>query len=253
MEKIYYLATKSEAFLEELNNYFKKQGYEIEPYPEVDPIELKYLLIVEPISIKGSPYAISDLWKQWLWSKSPEVKLILASYTQCAHACALNLLDLPENLEVRLKNMPTIKEYGFYKYKNSLGKETLRDDWKIALPITGRYLQGRVKHYFKGHEERFSLYYLAIEVRNGVINLNENDWDTNCALIREMKTRWQDYYDFFRWFPDRSIADGLDKCINDAVLMIDRPVADFSTAPLDQLIMLTKDKILPSLFPEDYW
>jgi hypothetical protein len=253
METIYYLATKSEAFLEELSNYFKKQGYKMEPYPKVEPIELKYLLIVEPISIKEANYVTSDLWKQWLWSKCPDSKLLLATYINCAHACALNLLDLPGDFQKWLQTVPTVKEYGFHKRINLEGEDEWLDDWKIALPLNGRSLQSRMRRFFKNHEEYFSLNHLAIELRNGLINISTSDPEENNKLIRKIKNQWEDNREFFDWFPDRNITTAIDEYINATYKMLTDSSQEQQTAPLDQFILLTKNEVLPCLFPEDYW
>lgn len=261
---IYYLATKTET-IRVLANFFEKFHISLVPYEVSTNRNCEYLFILEPIEIKKTSFAISEIWKAWLWENHPHAKLIIGSYTNCSNSCALNVLNLPDDLLGWLHKLPAVKEYPLQekRKKNTTDAMDYQDLWCIGLPLTGRPLKERARQFIKGHDEKYSLYYQAVGLRKVFLDSNAGypEWNESQILImaKEIKSRWRDYSEYFRWLPNLDLVDRMEEHIlkiemslrNTKKIKADGQELDPS--PLNDMIILTKDKILPYLFPEDYW
>lgn len=200
---IHYIATKKEV-VKTLSQYFETQSVKLEP---LEPPFLggEYLLIIEPVAVEKKYFALSTVWKPWLFEKYPDTRLIFAGFGQSAHPCFLNLLDLPTELKKWLELAPKVSDFEVYqipvKDSEKSGIDIYIDTWNRRLPLTGRDMRRQLLKFTEGHDKANSFFQQIARLRKIFVDLRflTDPDQENVAqfsedipeLIKEAQTEWE--------------------------------------------------------------
>lgn len=201
---IHYKCSKDKIGVLNLFKSYVKDIYLEEEHPETTAEDITHLLIIEPLEINNTSYAVSRVWKRRLMKEGHQhIKLMIAGYCSSNHSNFLNLLDLPKDFNAWLENVKPIADFPF-EYagteKDSSGKkkDVFVDSWDIYLPKRGVDMLKIMKQFLDGHDKHNSLTNqltrLATAIRN--YNLTENEEDKE-NYLKNAKQEWNNL--FIRW------------------------------------------------------
>ncbi|MCC6460512.1 MAG: hypothetical protein IT260_08580 [Saprospiraceae bacterium] len=276
---IHYLATKDKV-VRVVEQYCSAQGIRLVPLSKDKQEEVEYLMLIEPVHIGYDDFALSTVWKPWLQEFYPNVKLIIASYAQSTHRCALNLLQLPKALEPWLDALPEVHQYPLqHGVDESNGKkyDVFYDPWTWFLPLSGRSLKEQMEKFLQGHENAQSFAFQTSRLRKCLIDIkdvmesgaleneqqNLTEWR---KLARQewdsLMVRWRNYQAFFAWMPFQETSKKIETLmteIGDLIPIWTNTNADPAKIPhpdpkkIDALRRLVKDGLDRYIHEEDYW
>jgi len=273
---IHYIATKTN-IVDTLFQYCEQQGVGLTAFNEPHPT-MNYLMIIEPVQIQYNGYALSKVWKPWLLEHFPGTKLIVASYCQSTHKCALNLLDLPASFPQWLDQLPAIREYPLQHgvdEKQNNRYDVFYDPWEYFLPMSGRDMKKLMEKFIEGHDEANSFSVQISRLRKKLTDIRdimEEGFDKAEAASLQpeiddlrkkakqeweyLMTRWRYYRPFFDWMPFKSTAELIQQEMEELQhLMKTWSKSGQKPAPekVDALRNLVKDGLDRYIHAEDYW
>lgn len=216
-DTIYYLANKGSSTMQQLAAHYSPQGFHFVPWdikapPALD--EVKYLLLLEPFEAGIDRFAVSLLWKQWLYLRAPHIRLVVASFTGVdRHSNVLPLLYPPSNLVDWLAKVKPIADFPFYHADTTemagIKIDIYKDAWELGLPHSGEPAKIRMKRFIDGHDRSNSFFEQVGRLRARLINLKldmENKYEGNRpthikADFKMMQNRWAYYKPLLEWMP----------------------------------------------------
>jgi|GEM_PF-1996726 len=214
--QIQYIATKTE-ILSTLETYCRKAGVSFTAYNTAKTEPGDYLMLLEPLSIHNQKYALSKIWKRWLYQKSPATRLIVAGYAESQHPNYLNLLDLPKDLISWLGSIYTVAAFPMQYVgakRNTDGSTTdqYADPWERMLPIRGIDAAKQLLKFMDGHDPHYSINEHLARIRKSIMDLKskleEGDFDKEGeSEIKELQQEWSYFY--FRWAYYKPLFDYL--------------------------------------------
>lgn len=271
---IYYIATKLKA-IETITPYFQEQGYALQALPEYPPFEIEqvaYLMILEPLQIEVQQYAVSKIWKRWLYDHAPKVKLIVSGYSQSLHSNFLNLLRLPDDISEWLGNISPVEAFGL-EYAGAIQtssgekKDTYADPWERFLPVRGIDMVKQLARFLDGHDKHYGFSSQLSRIRKELTEINlpleqiqveekkkniKKEWEL-------LDNRWQFYHPKFSHLPFKDTRLEID-CLLKKGGSLDEALKTWEARKIEsvceqisKLITSVNISIDPYVHPEYYW
>lgn len=199
----------------------------IEKYNGLDFVSIKtksmegvsILLIIEPFKVNDRYIAVSEVWRNYLKVKAAEVKLIVAGFIAYEHPNYIDLMALPNDLEVFVQAAANIQEEYLFPW-DSNPKE--RYKWAVGMDMVDK-----LRQLFKGHGKqsiaaqlskiRATIDILDEVAREGIEErwqaVLEEFWEMGVKEMQYFCDRWYNYYDFFKYLPFYKQAEEINQMV----------------------------------------
>lgn len=270
-DTIYYLANEGSSTMQQLVAHYGSQGFcfipwDIKAPPALDEVE--YLLLLEPFKAGIDRFAVSLLWKQWLYLRAPHIRLVVGSFTGVArHSNVLRLLYPPPDLAKWLTQVKTIAEFPFYHADEitiaGIKIDRYKDTWELGLPHSGEPAKIRMKRFIDGHDRSNSFFEQVGRIRGRLINLKldmENKYKDNkpshiVADLKMMQNRWAYYKPLLEWMPFWKELAEVEQYLEAMAQIVDHKNWHEDTTTLTQQVEVIRDvftlKVNPIVFAEE--
>ncbi|MEZ5040105.1 MAG: hypothetical protein R2828_09440 [Saprospiraceae bacterium] len=281
--KIYYIASKEKAVVT-LRDHWLRQGIELIKYDLSEVLPISYLMILEPLQIGNQQYAISKIWKRWLFNKSASTRLFVAGFVKSKHPNFLNLLELPDSLRDWLEELYPVGAFPL----QYAGTETLpsnhkldkyTDPWDRFLPSRGIDMVKQLARFLDGHDEHYSINNQLSRIRKELVDI-KSSMESSLALLDEeqlrtkkknvqnewayLQSRWLFYRPLFDWLPfyeaagvirENLKAEGMLSIFFKNIITCRISLDQLSQIceAIDHLIEEVKQSIDRHVYPENYW
>lgn len=280
---IHYIASKEKA-VAILMDHCLKEGIELIKYDASEMQPISYLMILEPLQIGNQQYAISKIWKRWLFNKSASTRLFVAGFVKSKHSNFLNLLEIPDSLVDWLEELYPVGAFplqyaGTETLPNNHKLDKYTDPWDRFLPSRGIDMVKQLARFLDGHDEHYSINNQLSRIRKELVDI-KSSMESSLALLDEeqlgikkknvqnewayLQSRWLFYRPLFDWLPFYEAAGVIIenlrvegtlnlffKNIRTGHIYLDQlsQICEI----IDRLIEEVKQSIDRHVYPENYW